>query len=224
MLKARFVVLDTETSGIEEADGIMLEIHAAALDENLEEVGNFNSHIKMPGEAYGDETKEKYFNDFTWEMHTKNGLLDELRNLNSDKADPGTVAKDFAEWASVIKENSGHDAEAEGYEIPLVLVGNNPESFDRRWLSYHMPAAAKVFHYRPLNVSSVRWVMSIALGVDAREIKKELGFGGHRAKDDVQSCIDELKFYARSLKVGTEMFAMEMLKRLHAEQEEEKKA
>lgn len=63
---------------------------------------------------------------------------------------------------------------------------------DRRFLHRHMPALEKFFHYRNLDVSSVkelaaRWCPDMLKG-----IKKK---GSHLAMDDIRDSIEELKHY-----------------------------
>lgn len=63
---------------------------------------------------------------------------------------------------------------------------------DRRFLARHMPRLEKFFHYRNLDVSSVkelaaRWRPDLVGGYTKS--------GGHRALNDVLDSIEELRFY-----------------------------
>ena len=63
---------------------------------------------------------------------------------------------------------------------------------DRRFLARHMPELEKFFHYRHLDVSTLkelanRWKPGLADG-----FKKE---SRHLAMDDIRDSIEELKFY-----------------------------
>ena len=65
---------------------------------------------------------------------------------------------------------------------------------DRRFLARYMPSLEKFFHYRNLDVSSIkelakRWRPDIADGV-----KKQ---GAHLALDDIKDSIDELRHYRK---------------------------
>jgi len=63
---------------------------------------------------------------------------------------------------------------------------------DRRFLARWMPGLEAFFHYRNLDVSTLkelcrRWAPGIAQGVVKR--------GGHRALDDIRESIEELRYY-----------------------------
>jgi oligoribonuclease len=63
---------------------------------------------------------------------------------------------------------------------------------DRRFLARHMPQLEAWFHYRNLDVSTIkelvyRWKPSIASGFSKRNT--------HQALDDVRESIAELKYY-----------------------------
>ena len=66
---------------------------------------------------------------------------------------------------------------------------------DRRFLAKHMPELEKFFHYRNLDVSTIkelvkRWKPTLQNG-----FKKQ---STHRAMDDIQDSIEELRYYRRS--------------------------
>jgi oligoribonuclease len=63
---------------------------------------------------------------------------------------------------------------------------------DRRFLARHMPTLEKFFHYRNLDVSTVkelarRWAPGIIPGFSKQ--------GTHKALDDIQESIRELAYY-----------------------------
>ena len=63
---------------------------------------------------------------------------------------------------------------------------------DRRFLARYMPNLESWFHYRNLDVSTLkelvaRWKPSIAGGFAKK--------GTHKALDDIRESIDELKYY-----------------------------
>ena len=75
------------------------------------------------------------------------------------------------------------------------LCGNSI-SHDRRFLVRYMPELANFFHYRNIDVSSVkelvkRWKPELVEGIDKN--------GNHRALADVYESIKELKFYKENL-------------------------
>lgn len=73
------------------------------------------------------------------------------------------------------------------------MCGNSTQQ-DRRMLARHMPHLESYFHYRHIDVSTVkelalRWKPEIT-----QNLKKE---GKHRALSDVKESIEELKFYRK---------------------------
>jgi len=65
---------------------------------------------------------------------------------------------------------------------------------DRRFLAREMPELEAFFHYRNLDVSTVkilaqRWAPEISAGLDKST--------SHQALDDIRDSIDELKYYRR---------------------------
>ncbi|QEP43171.1 oligoribonuclease [Ectothiorhodospiraceae bacterium BW-2] len=67
---------------------------------------------------------------------------------------------------------------------------------DRRFLVRYMPQLEQWFHYRNIDVSSIkelakRWAPQIAAGVKKRKT--------HLALDDIRESIEELRYYRRSL-------------------------
>jgi oligoribonuclease len=67
---------------------------------------------------------------------------------------------------------------------------------DRRFLARHMPALERYFHYRNLDVSTVkelarRWAPQVAEGV--------VKTGAHLAQEDIRESIRELEWYRKKL-------------------------
>ena len=109
--------------------------------------------------------------------HTKSGLVESLKvtNITIDEAQKQTL--DFL---------SQH---TEKGRSPLC---GNTISHDRRFLRRYMPELDSFFHYRNVDVSSIkelikRWNPELLDG-----FRKS---GGHRAMEDVLESIEELKFY-----------------------------
>lgn len=206
------IVLDLETSGIEHEHGFILEIAAMALDENLDEIGTFHSYVDQ---GY-DIEEESLYEQGAWELHQESGLIDDMSLLESIP-NQWVVQDEFREWATDFPGDE-HRKDQDGNVWPRILVGNNVESFDLRWLNEHMPRITDMFHYRPINVSSLRRVASLAIGVDQRELKEAIGFGDHRAMDDVRCCVAELRHYRDMMTYGSKKL-MGMLVQMQAKRD-----
>ena len=113
--------------------------------------------------------------------HKKSGLIDRVRASTLSEADAERAALDFLE-SHVPANNSP-------------MCGNSICQ-DRRFLARWMPKLEAHFHYRNLDVSTLKELV--------RRWKPELlkGFskeGKHEAMADILESIEELKFYRKSV-------------------------
>lgn len=189
---------DCETTGLEN-DAIMLELAIIVTDSRLKELWA-HAWLLDPGYSLGHITGR--IEPFVVEMHTKNNLWNDLQAaLHEDRAH---VPEDAANQAITLLQEAGIEARS----VPL--AGSSPH-FDRRMLQHNnMKALDDFFHYRNMDVSSVkelakRWAPTIynnRPGQD-EEAKK------HRGLDDVRASIEELKFYVREGFIRPELFFAE---------------
>jgi oligoribonuclease len=111
------------------------------------------------------------------DMHTKNGLWDEVGIT------PFTVraAEDIlVAWIL--------NASAE--QLPLV---GNTISFDRNFLRFHMPHLESLFHYRSLDISSIK--IAANLWAPLSEADKPQQDKKHRVISDMYDSLRELEVY-----------------------------
>jgi oligoribonuclease len=73
------------------------------------------------------------------------------------------------------------------------MCGNSIHQ-DRRFLYEYMPSLARFFHYRHLDVSTLK-VLNLCWEI-APKFEKD---STHLAMDDIKASIEELKFYRKSL-------------------------
>ncbi len=171
-----YVGLDLETTGLDRKRGSILELAMTVCNERLEEVSTYRCTVSpLPG----------YENDFTKldpvviEMHTKNGLFDEIRRgecLRRYQAEESALA--------FLKPYSGK----------LMMVGNSVY-WDRLWLADdHMPKLDAVFMRHLIDVTSLNRFAELT--------DKELFRGRpkhpetHRALDDARASLNTLRYYA----------------------------
>ena len=124
---------------------------------------------------------------------------------------PDSVLEQMDEWCTNqhgksgltqrVKDSTISERDAEQQTIEFVLeyvergaspICGNSIGQDRRFLFRHMPELEEFFHYRNLDVSSVkelarRWRPEVLDGV----VKQ----GSHLAMDDIRDSINELKHY-----------------------------
>jgi oligoribonuclease len=104
-----------------------------------------------------------------------------------------------------VRQSSISEAEAEAQTLAFVSqyvpagkspICGNSIGQDRRFLYQYMPKLEAYFHYRNLDVSTLkilaqRWAPQIMAGFSKQE--------KHRALDDIAESIDELRYYRREL-------------------------
>lgn len=78
------------------------------------------------------------------------------------------------------------------------LAGNTVHA-DATFLKKEMPELTDHLHYRIVDVSSIKELVSRWYGEDARWSG---GLGSHRALDDIRGSIDELKYYRKNFFVN----------------------
>lgn len=160
--------VDLETTGLDESQGLVLEVAARMTDYHLDETSRFHAVVNYPDDAFA----LTHLQPVVQEMHTKNGLLEEVSNSRESLE---TVRENFANWLFSCYKL--------GEKRPL--AGSNPE-FDRRWLNLHLPEASAFLHYRSFDMNSIYYFMDI----DKNRVK---GKGTHRANDDLDHDIDKLR-------------------------------
>ena len=104
-----------------------------------------------------------------------------------------------------VLESTYSEADAENQTIEfleaLVPAGSSPMCGnsicqDRRFMARHMPKLERYFHYRNLDVSTLkelaaRWKPSAMEGFSKK--------GSHLAMDDIRDSVDELRHYRKTL-------------------------
>lgn len=166
--------IDLETTGLDENEGMLLEVAAIVTTPELEEIETFHRVVYQPMIVLND------LDDWIIETHTKNGLLHEVVR-SEHRLD--TVDRELASFIIRNKES--------GSKLPLCGSSIN---FERRWMAKYLPVAYEYIHYRSVDVSSFkemfkRWAPEIRtpLLVDV--------LSTHRAMDDIKASIMELSFY-----------------------------
>jgi oligoribonuclease len=124
-------------------------------------------------------------------------LIDGMDEWNTNQHGNSGLIKSVQQ--SSISEQA---AEIETLEFISKYVGNkkspmcgNTVSHDRRFLAKYMPGLESYFHYRHVDVSSVKELISRWMN-DAQTYDKK---GSHRAMDDIKESINELKLYKQML-------------------------
>jgi oligoribonuclease len=164
--------IDMEMSGLNPDTDKILEVALVVTDSNLNTVAEAPVLILRQPAALLE-----VMDDWNKSTHAKSGLIDKVKasNLSEDEVEAQLVA--FLSRHVPAKASP--------------MCGNSICQ-DRRFLARHMPQLEAYFHYRNLDVSTLkelvkRWKPELAAGLTK--------LGKHEALADVYESIEEMKYY-----------------------------
>lgn len=174
MKKARLLWIDLEMTGLEPDKDKILEVAAIATDMQLNEIATYEAVVKVDEKLI----KSRMVGDF-WEKNS--ATRDALMAQNKDGKPVKEVEKELLDF---IGQNFGKT---------IYLAGNSIHQ-DRKFIEREMPELDKKLHYRMLDVSA--WKIYFENALNKKFTKPE----NHRALDDINGSIEELKWYLTFLK------------------------
>ena len=166
------VWLDMEMTGLDPDHDLIIELAMVVTNSNLDVVAEAPTWVVHQPDAVLDTMDEWNRN-----THGRSGLTAKVLASNLSASDVERAALDFLS-GYVPKRASP-------------MCGNSICQ-DRRFMARHMPELETWFHYRNLDVSTVKELCRRWNPVVAREFSKQ---GRHEALADIYESIDELKFY-----------------------------
>lgn len=170
--KNNLIWIDLEMTGLEPKTDVIIEIATIVTDADLNILAEGPSlAIHQPDEALDA------MDEWCTNQHGKSGLTQRVKDSKVSVTD--------AEQQTISFLN-------EYVEAGVSPMCGNSIGQDRRFLDKYMPELEAFFHYRNLDVSTLkelakRWRPEVAAGV----VKK----GSHLALDDIKDSIEELKHY-----------------------------
>lgn len=170
MKPTKLLWVDLEMTGLDPEVHRIVEVGAFVTDFSFTRIpgSEFHALISQP-EAVLEAASE-----VAKQMDAANGLYDQLRAHGRPEAE---VQQDLA---ALIREHFDG--------TPVVLAGNSIHQ-DRRFIRQWWPGVEALLHYRMLDVSSFKVYMQGRFGLDFK--KRET----HRALDDINESIAELRYY-----------------------------
>ncbi|BBY15022.1 oligoribonuclease [Mycolicibacterium litorale] len=176
-MRDELVWIDCEMTGLDLSKDLLIEIAVLVTDADLNILGDgLDVVIHAPDEALDAMIP------VVTDMHTRSGLIQEVRASTVDLATAEEMVLDFIR---------GHVKQAK----TAPLAGNSIAT-DRGFIARDMAKLDEYLHYRMIDVSSIkelcrRWYPRIYFG------QPEKGLA-HRALADIHESIRELKYYRQT--------------------------
>lgn len=171
------VWIDCEMTGLDLRSDKLIEIAALVTDAELNILGDGIVVV-----IHADDAVLSSMVEVVAEMHTRSGLIEEVR--------ASTV--DLATAEALVLEYIGRHVK----QPRTAPLAGNSIATDRSFIARDMPRLDSFLHYRMVDVSSIkelcrRWYPRIYFGQPAKGL-------AHRALADIHESIRELQFYRRT--------------------------
>ncbi|MDO4508149.1 MAG: oligoribonuclease [Candidatus Saccharibacteria bacterium] len=174
MKKAKLLWIDLEMTGLYPEKDKILEVAAIATDINMNEIARFEAAVKVDKKVI----QSRMVGEF-WGKNDK--TRDELIKGSENGKPIEEVEKELNEFIDKY------------FGKTIYLAGNSIHQ-DRKFIEHEMPELNKRLHYRMLDVTA--WKIYFENALNKKFTKPE----EHRALDDIEGSIGELKWYLTFLK------------------------
>ncbi len=160
-------------TGLDPDRHVIVEIATLVTDDDLNILAEGPDLV-----LHAEEEKLAAMDDVVRRMHTTSGLLEAIRSSTVSLEEAGAATLEF------VRQH------CQSGETPLC---GNSIAMDRTFLRAYLPELDDHFHYRSIDVSSVkelckRWAPAV---YSARPHKQT----AHRALDDIRESVSELLYY-----------------------------
>jgi oligoribonuclease len=170
--------MDLEMTGLDADRHVILEIAALVTDDDLQLVADGpDLVVHQPAAALDAMDK------VVTKMHRQSGLREAVEASTVSLADAGKKVLEF------VRQHAP--------DAGVVPLCGNSIATDRRFLARHLPELEAHFHYRSIDVSTLkelcrRWYPEAYEAAPAKA-------GHHRALDDIRESVAELAYYRATI-------------------------
>lgn len=170
--KGNLIWIDLEMTGLDTTSDHIIEIATVITNAQLEEI----AEGPVIAIHQSDEVLEA-MDAWNTTQHGQSGLVERVRSSRYSAAEAERLTLEFV--STYVPENTSP------------MCGNSICQ-DRRFLHRLMPNLERHFHYRNLDVSTVKELYKRWAPSGAEQFEKD---SSHLALEDIRDSIDELKFY-----------------------------
>ena len=166
--------MDLEMTGLDPAKHVIVEIATLLTDDDLNIIAEGPDLV-----VHATDDELSAMDQVVIDMHTKSGLLDQIRGATVSLEEAGAKTLAFLN---------------EHIEVPkTVPLCGNSIGMDRRFLATYLNEIEEFLHYRSIDVSTIkelarRWYPDTLANAPRKD-------AGHRALDDITESVNELRFY-----------------------------
>lgn len=201
-------IVDIETSGLDHTKHVILELGIALYDLSLNEIATFSTlvadrnsvaHLQWLENLYNEAREDLSLRSqepwkgarIVHEMHQKNGLADEIRAVvaGGEEITLADAAFSAVAWLDSYGISQKKNA--------LPMTGSTI-LFDRMFIQSQMPALNEAFHYRNIDISSIKGIVDMYRDDIVQTRHAELiPARTHRVLSDCKDSVEELEFYLK---------------------------
>ena len=177
----RLLWVDLEMTGLEVQHDVILEVAAIITDFEFNTLATYEAIVQQPADVVAERMQKNTW----WQSYPENRDAFIAKTSDASVAKPSEQVE--AELIGLLRQYFGDE--------PAILAGNSIHN-DRNFVKQWWPKLDQKLHYRMLDVSAWKVFMQGRYGMNFE--KKDV----HRALDDIQASIDELKHYLEWFKTN----------------------